>query len=143
MGGISVWQDLFRYRPNGSIYQVNNLPDQDRMEYCLRVAPSELQIFALTACQEISRGVNLYVTSFSSFKGFTWGPFRSAASQVRNLQVINDVAMLVDTSANPEYKFQNGAVYLYKLSFNSESGDQMDELEVIDSNDFMGCAGWN
>ncbi len=42
MGGISVWQDLFRYRPNGSIYQVNNLPDQDRMEYCLRVAPSEL-----------------------------------------------------------------------------------------------------
>jgi len=39
------------------------------------------------------------------------------------LQVINDVAMLVDTSPNPEYKFQQGAVYLYKLSFNAESGE--------------------
>ena len=36
-----------------------------------------------------------------------------------------------------------GAVYLYRLSFNPESGDEMDELEVIDGNDFMGCAGWN
>jgi hypothetical protein len=35
--------------------------------------------------------------------------------------------MLVDTSANPEYNkefnLNKGAVYLYKLSFNAESGN--------------------
>lgn len=39
--------------------------------------------------------------------------------------------------------FEEGSVYIYRLSFNAESGDEMDELEVIDSNDFIACAGWN
>lgn len=50
--------------------------------------------------------------------------------------------MLADTPQNPEYKFKEGAIYLYKASFNPESGDEMDELDIIDSNDFMGCSGW-
>lgn len=50
--------------------------------------------------------------------------------------------MLADTPSNPEYKFKEGAIYLYKASFNPESGDEMDELDIIDSNDFLGCSGW-
>jgi hypothetical protein len=141
-GGISVWEDLFRYRPNGSIYEVSVLPDQKQLERCNRVASSEFEIFSVTACQEIGRGINLYLTSFASFKAFTWGPYHSDAYNCRNLQIINDIVMVVDTPANPEYKMEFGAVYLYKASFNPESGDEMDELDVIDSNDFMGAAGW-
>lgn len=40
-GGLSVWEDLFRFRPNGSIYEINNLPDQKLLERCNRVASSE------------------------------------------------------------------------------------------------------
>lgn len=78
-----------------------------------------------------------------SFKAFTWGPYRSDAYEVRNLQIINDIVMVADTSAIPEYKFNEGAIYLYKASFNPESGDEMDELDIIDSNDFLGASGWN
>lgn len=68
------------------------------------------------------------MTSFTSFKAFTWGPYYSDAYNVRALQIINDVLMVADTPANPEYLFQPGAIYLYRLSFNTESGDEMDEL---------------
>ena len=127
-GGISVWDDLFRFRPNGSVWQISTLPDQKRLEKCTRVAAAETEIFAVTACQEVGRGVNLYVTSFTSYKGFTWGPFYSDAYGVRNLQIVNDVLMLADTPSNPEYLVDQGAIYLYRLSFNAESGDEMDEL---------------
>jgi hypothetical protein len=50
-GGFSVSGDLFRYRPNGSIWSVENLPDQRYLERCLKVASAENEIFALTACQ--------------------------------------------------------------------------------------------
>jgi hypothetical protein len=30
-GGIGVWDDLFRFRPNGSVYEVSNLPDQKQL----------------------------------------------------------------------------------------------------------------
>ena len=50
--------------------------------------------------------------------------------------------MVADISAYPEFKFEYGAIYIYKASFDPESGEQMNELDVIDSNDFMGAAGW-
>lgn len=50
--------------------------------------------------------------------------------------------MLADTPANPEYMMEKGSIYLYQLSFDFESGQEMDELDVIDSNDFVGIAGW-
>lgn len=127
-GGISVWEDLFRFRPNGSVWEISNLPDQKQLERCQRVAAAENEIFAVTACQELGRGINLYVTSFTSFKSFTWGPYYSNAYNVRSLQIINDVLMVADTPSNPEYLFDEGAVYIYRLSFNAESGDEMDEL---------------
>lgn len=142
-GGISVWGDLFRFRPNGSVYEISNLPDQKQLESCNRVASADNEIFAVTACQELGRGINLYVTSFSSFKAFTWGPYYSDAYNVRSMQIVNDVLMVADTPAYPEYLFDEGSIYLYRLSFNAESEDEMDELEVIDSNDFMGVSGWN
>jgi hypothetical protein len=66
--------------------------------------------------------VNLYVTSFISYKGFTWGPYHSDAYNARHLQIVNDILMLADTPSNPEYLMELGAIYLYQLSFDSESG---------------------
>lgn len=100
-----MWGDLFRFRPNGSVYQISNLPDQKQLETCNRVASADNEIFAVTACQELGRGINLYVTSFSCFKSFTWGPYYSDAYNVRSMQIVNDVLMVADTPANPEYLF--------------------------------------
>lgn len=100
-GGLSVWEDLFRFRPNGSVYEISMLPDQKQLERCVRTASSEFEIFAVTACQEIGRGINLYITSFASFKAFTWGPYHSDAYEVRSLQIINDIVMVADTASNP------------------------------------------
>lgn len=30
-GGLSVWGDLFRFRPNGTVHEVVNLPDQKQL----------------------------------------------------------------------------------------------------------------
>ena len=77
----------------------------------------------MTACQDKGSGINLYVSSFMSFKAFTWGPFKSAAYHVQNLQIVNSILMVVDTPSNLEEKKSVGAVYLYALSFNADSGD--------------------
>lgn len=50
-GGLSVLGDLFRFRPNGSIYGVSNLPDQRYLEKCIKIAAAENELFAVTACQ--------------------------------------------------------------------------------------------
>ena len=92
------------------------------------MAVAENEIFTVTACLEIARGINLYVTSLVSYKGFTYGPFASGADNCRNLVIVNDIVMLADTPSSPEYTFSQGAIYLYKISPNLESGDEMDEL---------------
>lgn len=68
------------------------------------------------------------MTSFASFKSFTWGPYISGAVQVRNMQIINDIVLIADTPSNPEFLIEHGSIYLYRVSFNPESGDEMDEL---------------
>lgn len=50
--------------------------------------------------------------------------------------------MVVDTPANPEFLFEQGAVFLYRVSFNHQTNEEMNEIDVIDSNDFMACQGW-
>lgn len=51
--------------------------------------------------------------------------------------------MLTDTSQYPEYKFEKGQVFLYALAFDKYSGEELEELEVIDENDFMGAHGYD
>lgn len=100
-GGISVSNDLFRWRINGSIHDVINLPDQNYFERCQKVAAAYHTELVVTACQELGRGINLYVTSQSSSKPWTFGPYRSTGYNVRSLQITGDIVMLADTSAQP------------------------------------------
>lgn len=121
-GGVAINDDLFRFHINGTVRDVINLPDQKLLERCNRVASTFNAALLVTACQELGRGINLYVTTESSFKTWTWGPYQSSAYNVRNLQIAGDVLMLTDTSVYPEYKFDKGRIMLYALTLDSISG---------------------
>ncbi len=122
-GGVSVYDDLFRFRMNGSIHDVINLPDQKFLERCIKVATAFHTDLIVTACQELGAGINLYVTSTQSFKPWTWGPYRSSAHRAASLQIAGDILMVADTSAYPEFKFEKGAIFLYELGLDNVSGD--------------------
>ena len=139
---MTLWDDLFVYRPNGSIYHVVNLPDQALNEECTRVATAENEFFMVSACKNGGSSTNLYVTSMLSFKGFTWGPYKSPAYLVANMQVVHDVLMIADTSGSPQRQHITGEIFLYRLSFNSETEEEMDELDVIDEGLLVGTDGW-
>ena len=51
--------------------------------------------------------------------------------------------MLTDTSEYPEYHFQKGGVYLYYLGFDKFSGEEMEELELIDEDDLVQSHGYD
>lgn len=141
-GGISVYEDLFKFHINGSIHEVVLLPDQKAIERCTRVATAFMSDITVTACQEIGRGINLYMTTSTSFKSWTWGPYRSSAFTARSLQIAGGVLMLTDTSQYPEYRFDKGRIYLYALTFDRWSGEELEELEIIDENDLVGANGY-
>ena len=63
------------------------------------------------------------MTTATSFKEWTWGPYRSGAYNVRRLWVTGDILMLTDTSTFPEQKFEKGRVFLYSIAFDKDTGE--------------------
>lgn len=122
-GGVSVYDDLFRFRMNGTVRDVINLPDQKFLERCIKVATAFHTDLIVTACQELGAGINLYVTSTQSFKPWTWGPYRSSAYRATSMQIAGDILMLTDTDAYPEFKFKKGSIFLYELGLDNVSGE--------------------
>ena len=127
-GGVSVYEDIFKFYSNGSIHEIIHLPDQQLLEKCQRITSSQNDDYIVTACQVLGAGVNLYVTSGVSFKAWTWGPYRTGAFNIRKLQINGDILMLTDTSTYPEFKFEKGKVFLFALAFDHYSGEEFDEL---------------
>lgn len=70
------------------------------------------------------------------------GPFETGALSARKLQVAGEVIMLVDVNRYTEFRFQPGAIFLFDINSDPEE-PILEELEQIDSNDFLGCRGWN
>lgn len=60
----------------------------------------------------------MYVTTYNSYKPFTWGPFRSDAKAVNYAQMSDDVLIIVDNDDNPYTRA--GGVYLYVLRLHTE-----------------------
>jgi hypothetical protein len=106
---------------NGSISEVLLIPDQKIDEICVKVASRYDDLVIASACQIFGGGVNVYITSLASEKGFTWGPFRTGAYFVKNLQLVNDLLVIVDVNDNPEFTYRAGGVYLYTLSLDPMS----------------------
>ena len=50
-GGVSVYDDIFRWRTNGSLHDIVNLPDQKFLERCLKITTAFHTELIVTACQ--------------------------------------------------------------------------------------------
>jgi len=62
-------------------------------------------------------GINLYLTSMVSHKGFAFVPYSSKAEQLLKVEAVNELLILVDTSTNPFFKSRTGGIFLYALNF--------------------------
>jgi hypothetical protein len=60
-------------------------------------------------------GINLYLTTQTSSKPWTFGPYMTDAIFVSKLEIAGDIIMLTDINDFPEYRSRKGCVYLYSL----------------------------
>lgn len=84
----------------------------------------------------------MYMTSLTSFKPITSGPFEIDAYHARSLQVVHDVVMVVNQNPYPDYKLLKGSVFLYRVSVNPDTLDEFDFFDEIDGDDLKAAHGW-
>lgn len=78
-GGMALWEDIFRLRINGSIYEILLLPDPKAGERCFKLTSTFDDLVTVTGCRVAGQGTHLYITSQAGHRGFTWGPFLTGA----------------------------------------------------------------
>lgn len=81
-------------------------------------------LYSISACVDSYREVNLYITSYVSKKGFTMGPWKSGASQVASLDVINGLLILVDVDPDPAMMIRSGGIFIYALNLDGARAGQ-------------------
>jgi len=118
-GGMSLWEDLFRLRLNGSISEILLLPDPKEGERCFKVTSTYDELVTVTGCRVSGQGTHVYITSLAAHRGFTWGPYITAARNSENLQLVNELLIVVDVDQYPQYRLRSGGVFVY--AFNLES----------------------
>lgn len=125
-GGFILWDDVFRMYPNGSVRSIDVLPKPNQFyeEVCKKVSTDNTGLYAISACIDNFLEVNLYITSYVSKKGFTMGPWKSGASQVANLDVINGLMILVDVDPDPSMMVRSGGVFIYALNLDGARAGQ-------------------
>lgn len=143
LGGMSLWEDLFRLRMNGSVSEILLLPDPKEGERCHKVTSTYDDLLTITGCRVNGGGTHMYITSLAGHRGFTWGPYRTGAHDITNLQLVNNIIMVTDVDQYPQFRMRNGGVFLYALDLNPMSENDMWELDYIDSNDFQAAHDWN
>lgn len=91
--------------------------------------------YVLTFC-ETGFAVRVYITTLTSFKPFTYGPFESQAKAVNHAKVVGNVLMIVDNDDNPFVRA--GGVYLYHINFNAtQLEDVFTMLDYLDFDDLQ------
>ena len=142
-GIIQHNQALLRMYHNGSIEDYISMPTEGNGEVCRRVTVDLFHDFFVSACQESDNDILLYLTSENGYKPFTMGPFPSSADAIANLQIIGNLLFLTDADAEFHWVQREGGVIVYRINHNGDEVEAFDELEVLDSNDFMDTKGWN
>jgi hypothetical protein len=141
-GGYATGFDhLYQLYHNGSLRQVHDYPSHAPFEACTRVAADIFDLYTLTACEN-SGNVNMYLTSYTSRSGFTMGPYETQAREARKLQVTGNVVLLVDVSRYPQFRYRAGSLHLFDVNTDPDE-PLLEELEIIDSDDFAGTYGWS
>ena len=108
---------------NGTISNVVHFP-QIAQTSCLTVSNTYNGNYEVSACVN-GEGVNLYVTSFASYKGYTFEPYTSKAEEVMKIDSVNEIVMVVDSSRNPFLKTRPGGVILYSLNEDFEEEEPL------------------
>lgn len=85
----------------------------------------------------------MYITSFISNKGFAWGPWSTSATKVNRIEVIRQLVMLVDTDRERSMTRREGGIYLFAINMRPDSSELLEEVDIINSDDFGGVAGWD
>lgn len=140
-GSIQQSTNLLHMKHNGSLDQIVKLPHTSD-KYCYRVAVPLIGNYHVSGCQT-TKGIDLYITSFISSKGFSWGPYATGARQATRLEVVRELVMLVDTDSQPGLFQRAGGVFIYAINLLPDDEESFTELDYIDSDDFGGVAGWD
>lgn len=141
-GSIQQQSHLVHLLHNGSIDQIVNLPQAVFGEKCNRVAVPLLGNYHVSAC-ESTKGVQVYITSFISKKGFSWGPWSTSAQKVNRIEVEKQLVILVDTDVERQAMQREGGIYLYAINIRPDSSELLELIDIIDTDDFGGVAGWD
>ena len=113
-GSLQVFDMLMHFYHNGTISNVIHFPEMQET-FCLMLSNTYSGNYEVSACVN-AEGVNLYVTSFVSYKGYAFEPYTSKAEELLKIDSVNEIVMLVDSSKNPFLKFRPGGVILYSLN---------------------------
>lgn len=126
-GFIQQFSSLIQMRHNGSIHQYATFPSHLAAELCRHVTHSWLFDFTVSACEHFGE-VYLYVTTTTSEKPFTQGPYYSGATVVSNIETQGQMLMLVDVDENPSTMSKEGGVFLYSINHDPMDPEVFDEI---------------
>lgn len=91
--------------------------------------------FLLSFC-ETGGQVNVYITTLTTFKPFTYGPFETEAKAVNHVEIVGNIVMIVDNDDDPFLRA--GGVYLYHIDFNARHViDMFNMLDYLDYADLQ------
>ena len=141
-GVVQQSQALLRILHNGSVHDYIDMPNQANGEVCKRITVDFRSDFFVSACREGTNEVLLYLTSENGYKPFTMGPFVSNADDVQKVEIIGNLLFLTDVDENPYWNRREGGVIIYRINHDPNEVEAFDEIEVIDSNDFLDTKGW-
>ena len=120
---------------NDSVQYIARIPTLGMGEVCTKMSIGRAHDYLLSFC-ETGDEVNIYVTSLTSYKPFTFGPIRTEARAVNHVKIVDNILMLVDNDDNPFVRA--GGVYLYYLDFSSPSVyDMITMLDYLDYEDLQ------
>lgn len=84
------------------------------------------ELYAVSVCDEFM--VTLYITSFTSEKAFTWGPYRTDVTFAIKAEMEWDVLAIMEGFPN--------RLHLYTLDLYEDDDEQFNFLDTLDAMDF-------
>ena len=131
-----MYNSFFKtFAHNDSAEFIAPIPTSMTGEVCTKLAIGRGHDYVLSFCETGER-VIIYVTSLTSFKPHTFGPYETEAKAVNHVKIVDNVIMLVDNDDDPFRRA--GGVYLYYIDFANEMLTEMVSfLDYLDYEDLQ------
>jgi hypothetical protein len=132
-GELLAERSLLSLKKNGSVDQIVEF-DATLRRRCLEVALGSSM--SAVGCVEDEGEVIMQVVSWVGAKPFAFEPQEVTAKHLLRLQITNELVMLVDAEPDCYRKTSKGAIYLFEVSGDLESDDPLNQLEVLEGEDW-------